>query len=260
MENQTVGRLLKVLFQFESVNMPPPFSHQYRIELDLKNESPHLSLDLKYTDREELTEDEILDEGFTLNDDFSWKGDLPAVWKKSVLEKINESNFISKAKKSTEHLPFLVISLFHAGSDVQELIPAEEKTWEPFLQEIIQASFEMAGKEKSLFIRYLSVKNNKTTSKELKLSFAHRMIIITIDKGEGTPIEKVLSWQAGQKLMKNVYILDYPENEGSLKTPGTDGHFIDIGDGNWYNLDTEVESPTNRKDLVSELKNILESY
>jgi hypothetical protein len=260
MEKQSTSQLLKVIFQFESGQMPPPYSHRYRIELDLKNKNPHLDLDLKYTGREELSEDEILDEGYTLDDDFSWQGDLPTVWKKTVINKINQSNFIKKTKTPADAVPFLVISLFLDGQDVQNLIPAEERSWEPFLQEVIQAAFEQAGKEEPLSIRYLSVKGNISVRKEMTLSFSNRMVTIVVDQGKGDKIEKTRSWQSGQKLMKNIYILDYPEDGGTAKTPRTEGHFIDIGDGKWYDLDKDVESPTNRRDLVSELQAILEHY
>ena len=260
MVKPTAGRLLKVIFNYESSQMPPPFSHKYRIELDLENKDPFVNIYLKYTDRDELSEDEIMDEGYTLNDDFEWKGILPQLWKEAVLAKINQSNFIKNKQPSSGHIPFLELTLVHSNENTQHLIPAEEKTWEPFLQEIIQAGFEKAGKEKPLLIRFVSIVNKKTTLKELVLSFADRNLLINIGDGNANHLEKKLSWQSGQKLMKNIYILEYPVEKGIHKFPSTEGNYIDMGDGIWYDLDKDVDSPTNRKDLVKELIGILDNY
>ena len=260
MGTHDVERPEKVIFNYETGHLPPPFSHQYSIELDLKKDDPDVVIDLKYTDREDLSEDEILEEGYSLNDDFSWKGTLPGIWKKAVLEKINQSNFIKNTQPSAGHIPFLVVSLLHANRKIEKLIPAEEKTWEPFLQEIIQAAFEKAGKERPLQIRFVATARGQTTSKELMLSFADRNLQITHQDGDGEPVKSSLSWQSGQKSMNTYTSSIMPmAKEPAVYFP-SDGHFIDVGDGFWYDLDQHVESPTNRKDLVAELIEILNSY
>ncbi len=221
--------------------------------MNLQNDDPSVAVDLKYTDREDLSTDEILDEGYTMNDDFNWEGTLPGIWKKVVLDKINQSNFIKNTQTSSENLPFLIVSLIHTNREIQELIPAEEKSWEPFLQEIIQAAFEKAGKERPLLIRFLAIIDNKAVSKELMLSFADRKLQITSRDDHGAAVKKSLSWQSGQKLMKNIYILDYADGKGTMELPQSDGYFIDVGDGLWYALQAcrkphQQERPRYRTD------------
>ncbi|HWV33270.1 MAG TPA: hypothetical protein VN038_26610, partial [Dyadobacter sp.] len=61
--------------------VPAPFAHFYTLKMDIQSaEDLRVDFDIVYNDREELTEDEIFDEGFSTDDDYKWKGSLPAVW------------------------------------------------------------------------------------------------------------------------------------------------------------------------------------
>ena len=72
-------------------NIPAPFAHAIEINGSLDQEL-ELSFELTYLDREDLTEDEILEEGFTTNDNFTWKGTLPKVWVDVVYGSLKSAN------------------------------------------------------------------------------------------------------------------------------------------------------------------------
>ena len=50
-----------IVLEYDSGIVPPPYSHVFRLSLDWSKGDLSAQLDLHYTDREELTEEEIFD-------------------------------------------------------------------------------------------------------------------------------------------------------------------------------------------------------
>jgi hypothetical protein len=68
-----------LVLEYDSGIIPPPFSHVFRLSLDWSKGDLSAQLDLHYTDREELKEEEIFDEGFSLEDNYRYQGNVPSV-------------------------------------------------------------------------------------------------------------------------------------------------------------------------------------
>ena len=65
----------------------------------------------------------------------------------------------------------------------------------------------------------------------IRVSFAHRDVEIQTKE----KITKKLDWDEGQKLLKYIYSIDYPPEQGTVKVNiRKTGGFISPGDGSWY--------------------------
>ena len=61
-------------------DVPAPYSYQVSFEIILNENNLNVAFEMNYSNRDGLDEDEILNEGFTMDDNFAWKGDLDMVW------------------------------------------------------------------------------------------------------------------------------------------------------------------------------------
>ena len=162
------GSFDKISLQYDTGAIPPPFCHRYNVSFILDEDGKYTSsLKLEYYDREEITEEEIYDEGFSMEDDFTWEGTLPDIWSEEIIKKIKSSSWKKKAK-SGRNSEFIVKVENHNQSET--LQPADARQWEVFGQEIIQAVFELSKKEAPLFISFVT-KKTKQEIKQVGLSF-----------------------------------------------------------------------------------------
>ncbi|MDZ7607380.1 MAG: hypothetical protein U5K79_17750 [Cyclobacteriaceae bacterium] len=97
----------KLEIHFDTESLPPPFSHRYKLAIEKSGEgSLNADLVLEYYGREELSDEDILDEGFTDNDNYLWNGKLPLIWTNVIDDKLRVSNWKKKADdKDSESLP-----------------------------------------------------------------------------------------------------------------------------------------------------------
>lgn len=56
----------KIIAQYQTIQLPPPYSFDYQLIISPKADGLEVDFKLHYTDRDELSEEEILDEGFTM--------------------------------------------------------------------------------------------------------------------------------------------------------------------------------------------------
>src|SRR5690606_27844448 len=118
-------------------------SHVYRLALDWSSAELIAELELHYTDREDLTEDEILDEGFTANDDFSYKGALDSVWKKVVSIEFEKTKWSGRQLEEGG----LTLAAIENGKTASAKTPADQEAWQMLAQDVIQAIYETSKKE-----------------------------------------------------------------------------------------------------------------
>ena len=63
----------KITFEYNTGSIPAPFCHKYKIVISKNSPEQYLvDLNLEYYGRDEITEEEIFDEGFTLDDNYKW--------------------------------------------------------------------------------------------------------------------------------------------------------------------------------------------
>jgi hypothetical protein len=237
----------QLIIHFETANnVPPPFSYRYKLILKPTPQAILADISLIYTDRDEVQADEIEAEGFTDNDDFSWKGSLNSVWQ-SEIEKLLLNSKITNAKVGDE-TDLLVLEY-----EDEKGVPSSLQKWHFLAQELIQATYETAKKERPFEL--IVLKNNQTQTTEAKLtaSFVSRTIVV-----EGLANPKTIDWKELTTMMETIFAPDYLTNEASANKPSKSGLFVNLGDELWYEVGKQIVEPGRRSQLVSKLVALLE--
>ena len=246
----------KITFEYNTGPIPPPFCHGYKIEISKNNaEEYKAELELEYYDRDEITEEEIFEEGFSLDDDYSWNGNLSPVWGQEIEKKLKITNWKKKPSKSKDGSEFIIKTETKYKSEV--LQPAATRPWEIFVQEIIQAIFELSKKEAPLQISFLTGNLIKQNQKiDFTFSFSTRNFLVNSSSIDNKPMD----WTEGQKLLKFIFSIDYlPENSFD-KIPKASGNYISPGDGLWYELAPFEHAKKETIAQIERLIETLESY
>ncbi|MGB3589884.1 MAG: hypothetical protein WBA23_25265 [Tunicatimonas sp.] len=245
---------------FETFVVPPPYSHTYTFKLRFEADDLQLQYNLEYTHRDELSKEEIWEEGFSNQDDFSWKGSLPVVWCEALVATWEDTHLLSKqeqaSSKPLENGLFMIAELTN-GQQVTG-IPEKIETWEYLLQELTQAVYEAAQREHPLRIRYLKRSSQK---EELQLIITIRFLLRSLEvvrQQEKQQAKHTLPWTEVKSMLSTLYQLDYNTEEASAKMPALPGKYLDPGDNRWYQLGKEVTNP-GRIDLTDSLRQKLES-
>ena len=96
----STAELKSVKFYYDTIILPPPFCHRYEIECSIKPNSVEVKLELEYYNRDTIDEDDIFNEGFSLEDDHQWKGELNKGWKAVILSKFSKATWRKKIEIS----------------------------------------------------------------------------------------------------------------------------------------------------------------
>lgn len=239
--------LTGIELEFDSGFIPPPYSHVYRISLDWSKGELQAKLDLHYTDREELSENEILDEGFTPNDDYSYDGPLNNTWIKAISEKLANTKWSGKSLEEGG----IIIKPIESGNVGKVKVPADQEDWIVFGQDIIQAIYETSKKEAPLTIHYRLVDTETIKDCFITIRFSDREVIFT----EGNETRKI-NWEYTVQLMKLIFTPDY-HYELAKEEPGKKrGAYIECGDGLWHELGKGVVNIDPSNDVVKRIKEI----
>lgn len=233
--------------EFHSGIIPPPYSHMYRISLDWSKGDLTAKLDLHYTEREDLTEEEILDEGFTLNDDFAYEGPLSKVWIKAISDKVIDTKWTGKSVDDAG----IILKLMDSGKPGKVKVPANQEDWQVFGQDLIQAIYETTKKEAPLTVHYREVSSEKVSDCAITIRFSDREVIFSQENET-----RNINWEYTVQLMKLIFTPDY-NYEIAKEEPGNKrGHFIECGDGLWHELGKGVVNIDPSNDVVSKIKEI----
>ncbi len=246
MNKDIFNDLSKLVIDFDSEHIPPPYAHRYTLTLSFDKAKPHADFVLEYYDRHEISEEEILEEGFNLNDDFKWNGSLSEIWNQTIKEKLRSVNW--RDKKTENSHPNLSISVFIQNQDdPMTLFPDQSWIVENFLQEIIQAILEAGKKEKPLKVKYLDIATNPDLTKEISLTYYFSLLEIRLETSINNKktTSGSLDWNKGHKLMEKIYAPDIPLEVFYTKKPRKPGSYIDLGDDVWYDLNKSTTRSTN---------------
>ena len=233
--------------------VPAPFSHFYTLKLDLiSNTELDVDFSISYTDREDMDEDDIMDEGFSLDDDYKWKGSVPAVWIKEF-QNILSSSKIIRQREEKEFEDFIEIEIEENDKEVT-VYPVDKERWSYFLQEFMQAIFESGGREKPFEMSYLQIESDKKNLLELKASFANKTFAL-VNNGE----TKKLEWLQLQKVMDTVYKAEFIEDNASESKPVKSGKYISAGGDLWYQMGVAVVEPTAKSKELAKIETLFAS-
>lgn len=251
------SRIKQIEINFQTLMVPPPYAHEYQLVVDFSDQL-QTSFQIKYTEREQLTEEEIVEEGFTLYDDFEWKGTLPKAWKPAILDVIAKTNHLYDAPKADTQQVF-ELKVDYENAETAKGIPDNIESWEYFSQEIIQAIYEISKKELPLQITFVEQGPNNKQTIRIQPRFSHRTLTVEREKN-GKKEEKSLKWEQLLSLLQVVYLPDYNPEKAKQKLPNKPGQYIDQGDGLWYKLGSAVSNPSKKKDAVGELEKMFRGF
>ncbi|MFP4091222.1 MAG: hypothetical protein ACLFT3_13020, partial [Cyclobacteriaceae bacterium] len=209
----------------ETLIAPPPFSHYYRIFVNFTSDIPQVDFNIAYSGREQLGEEEILEEGFTLADDFSWQGELPKNWKFAIFEQLRKTkSLFEEAKPHAQQL--LELSITYENGEQTSGVPSNSESWEYFSQELIQAIYELGQKELPLEIIYLE-NSGKSDSLRIRLQPSFSFRKVRAEKEEnGKKDKKEHEWEQLKPLLEAIYRPDYDAEKASDQPPKKPGKYL----------------------------------
>ena len=245
---KTPDKVTSLEISFITPDAPPPYSYGYRLLANVKEDGIDIDFVLTYTDRDQVDEEEVLAEGFTLNDDFSFKGSLPASWKGNLLSRLKHTSWTTGGQEKY----FLYFKLF--GQEMKKPIegyPSDFETWDYFLQEMVQGIFEAGKKERPLEVVYKEItKDRGTQTIVLFGSFLRREATLTmVGENHQESAKAELPWKSLRKTLKAIYLPDYDLDLAQPQEPKKPGKYLNPGDGLWYELGKAITNPN--KDINS---------
>lgn len=249
-----------IRIEFDAGNaVPPPYHYAYQLEIKPAEPDVPCTYAIQYLHREELTEEEILDEGFTLNDNWQWQGNLPENWQQAILEQTGKQSWPQKPEKQKDDES--QISIILTGKDGKVLFkgrPADPQVWEYFNQELIQAIYELAGKEASFQLTYKEISSgNPALEIQVEASFARRTITASRQEENERKIKVHPDWKELKNIMKLVYLPHYDYDHAREQEPKKRGKYINTGEGLWFKFDEGLVEPNKKSQALPRLEEML---
>jgi hypothetical protein len=251
------NNIKQIQIKFETADIiPPPFSNQVILSLDFQANLIKTTLDLAYTYRDELTDEEILEEGFTGDEDLAWAGELAGVWKEPILSLLSKTPEKPNQKALDEEQNFLELSI-----DGKILgTPKNQEAWEYLLQELMQACLETYGKESPFRLIFKKIEQNKSfTQFDLILHYSTRTIEAYTEIYQEKQ-KRSLLWEEATDLIGHVFIGEFVPDKAQKNEPKNAGKFLWIGDGLWYECTKSLKNPNGNRGYMIELYQRFEEY
>ncbi len=208
---------MKVIVSYQTLQLPPPYSFAYTLDLNIDNDQALINFEQEYLNRDTLSEEEILNEGFTLDDNFSWQGTLGKVWA-DHLGKLFEDVKLQEVSDDDRLYIHMAIGNGKPGMVI------DTDFWDYELQEAVQAIYEASGRELKMHLNFIFVKDGTKRPIALEASFENRKARIDQDQ----PI----LWDDLRKVMSLVYNEEFEEH--ATKKPAEDGLWVDFEGAGYY--------------------------
>ena len=235
---------------YQTLVLPPPYAYTYRLWIELASSELRVSLDWQYTGRDELSEEEVWEEGFSPNDDFRWKGNLPSAWLPPLRSLLEQTHWLPEATASVEDT-LITFTTADTEKPAVRRIPHNLPEWDYLLQELIQGIYEVSQRELPLQIRYLDINGKYKTEATMEAQFAHRQFTVAArDHNQSHTSE--LPWSALRPLLSALSVPDYHADQAQSTVPRQNGRYIHPGDA-WYRLGRAVTNP-GKTDAVARLQ------
>lgn len=238
-------------------DVPPPYAHFYHVRATFNGDQLQVDYQLRYLDRDDLSEEEIVGEGFTTNDDVSWQGTLPAVWATEMEQLLEKTKLANQPAKEEEAFFELVLALENGQSQQGE--PTNRAQWEYTAQELIQAIYETASREMPLQLQYKRLSPQGDFRRlSLTLRFSTRRVEILQESPKGKT-QREVAWNQLKDLLRTVYMPDYYPENALAKEPSKPGIFLENGEGGWYEFGASVRNPSRKRDVLKEIQQAFEA-
>lgn len=239
-------KLSGLVLEYDSgFKFAPPYSNVFRLALDWKDSSLQVNLELHYTGREDLSEEEILEEGFTLDDDYAYKGELNPTWAKVASRQFSSTKWSGKQLTDGG----ITVTPIENGKMSGPKTPVDQDSWILLTHDIIQAIYEKTKRELPLTVHYRLVENDGIRDCGIQVRFSDREVIFSLaDK------TKTVNWEYAMELMKLIFMPDYHYDIALEKPAPKRGAYIECGDGYWHELGKGVTNIDDSYDAVGKIQ------
>ncbi|MFY0605418.1 MAG: hypothetical protein JXR10_01815 [Cyclobacteriaceae bacterium] len=212
---------MKVKISYQTLQLPPPHAFAYTLELDFQPQKLGIKYDLEFLNREEVSAEELEEEGYTENDNFSWSGELGEVWVQDLQQDIMDAELEDESDDFNIYLHMEISD----GEETVAGLAVMAEDWDYRLQELIQAIYEKAGIESPLQLKFIHLENGSSEYYEVKASFEHQTAQIN---------KTGISWEDLHELMSDVYAINFEED--FVDKPKTNGLWVDPNGLSGYQL------------------------
>jgi hypothetical protein len=230
-------------------SLPAPYAFFYTLTGKSVGNALQIDLAITYPDRDDIDDDELIAEGFTRDDDFSWSGSLPAAWQRAFTDLVGKTRLQPLDEEELEEDDdFWEITLTNKTGN-QSGKPANADDWQYLIQELIQATYEADKRERPFALEYLVI-DNRAPGRDLSLtaSFVDRSVTVR-DSRNARDGDRTLPWATLQRVMSTVYSVDFDPELTLDRRPKTAGHWLNLGTEEWYDI-------TRFKNLTAALGNL----
>ena len=218
-------------------SLPAPYAYFYTLTAQpAAPNAVQVDLAMTYPDRDDIDDDELIAEGFTRDDDFSWSGRLPKAWLDTIANLTSKTRLQPLDEEALgEDDDFWDITVGLDGGTKQGK-PANADDWQYLVQELMQAAYETIGRERPFELTYLN-RGDRQGGGEVRLtaSFAERVVtILSIQNGRERT--QTLPWTTLQRIMSKVYEHDFDPDDARHQRPRQDGYWLNLGGEEWYDV------------------------
>ena len=152
------------------IDVPPP--HSFSVKAELKPFGANelgIYLEQIFTEREEIPKEEIEAEGFSMDDDLIWEGNLSKNWLQELNKMIIATTDFPEENESR-------IKISETSGEMPKS-PANPEVWISFTEQLVQACLEESGKEQPMeLVLGRLEKNNFFEQARVIWSFANRTV------------------------------------------------------------------------------------
>nr|WP_293833570.1 hypothetical protein [uncultured Arsenicibacter sp.] len=218
-------------------SLPAPYANFYTLTArPAFKDFLQVDFSISYPDREDIDEDELIAEGFSPDDDFSWSGRLPLLWQQAVTKLVDATKLEDVSEDELdEDDDFWEITIERPDGKTQKGMPENVEDWQYLAQELIQATYESAKKELPFELTFIDRRREGDTELRLTALFAERIV-----KAQSTQNKRsrsqTLPWTDLQKIMGEIYAVEFDPDEAVYQKPRQDGPWLNLGDEEWQSL------------------------
>ncbi|GAB2569060.1 hypothetical protein [Spirosoma areae] len=217
-------------------SLPAPYAYFYTLTAEAVGREIQVDLAITYPDRDDIDDDELIAEGYTRDDDFSWSGRLPGAWLDTLTQLVSKTRLQPLDEDALgEDDDFWAIMLDSGGKEPKQGRPQQADDWQYTVQELMQAAYESIGRERPFDLTYLSLSQQNEFNLHLTASFAERSVTV-VNIQSGRERTRTLPWASLQRLMRQVYEHEYDPNDAQLKRPKRAGNWLNLGGEEWYDV------------------------
>lgn len=243
---------IRIKFQ-TAAGLPAPYSYFYTLDITPEDKNLGAALTLHYLDRDELDEEMILEEGFSLDDDYSWTGTLSAVWQ-NQLGRALEKLAVAQSDEVAVHENYLVVEIQSADGKTTDFTPTDRPFWDYFQQELIQAIYEASGKEHAFALEYLEIEAKNELRIQIDASFAERSFSLRLNGGS----PQTLDWKWAKAVMETVFKADFLPSQAPDEVPRFSGRYLTTGDGVWYEFNETLVEPSPKSKVLPQIVRLMD--